>query len=195
MKNIPYKFELIIITLITILFIFLQPKLSVVLFPQKRQVILNNFLENTQSNKKIDARIFWQFREFYYPGYFTFERLGIKKSMYSITEKKLRIKLSENSLPYVFLIYTSNKFNSLEALVTKDILSDVVVDLSTGKKNIIFQNNSELVYKTGGRMRIIFVKPQNEMVKSNGYFDYKNPRDMAILQTKYWLSVSEILLK
>src|SRR3989338_7266587 len=192
MKSIRVPYELVLLFVIILLFFILQPKLSVVIFPQKRQAILNNFVKNTQSNNKIDARTFWQFREFYYPGYFTFERLGLSKQKVSVAEVKLNVELLPEASASAFLIYKSDKVNSLEALVNTDDLSATISDKDFTNENVLLQNTSNLIYLSSKKARISFIKPIDEMVTANGYYDYKNPQDKALIDGKYWLSVTEV---
>ena len=193
-NNVTIKYPLILGAVILLLFIFLQPKLSVQLFPFKRQMIWNEFATNVKNTGQIDGRTFWQFREFYYPGYFTFDRLGLSKQKVSVAEVKLNVELLPEASASAFLIYKSDKVNSLEALVNTDDLSATISDKDFTNENVLLQNTSNLIYLSSKKARISFIKPIDEMVTANGYYDYKNPQDKALIDGKYWLSVTEVEL-
>jgi len=192
MKSINLRFELIIAIIIVLFFVLLQPKLSVVLFPQKREMILNTFIEDIKSQNKVNSRTFWKFREFYYPGYFKLEKTGFNKSQYLPITHKFNIRLENKVNPSVFLIYKSEKINSIEALVDKSKLNEVLVNLDNNNSQIILEDETNYVSISGTKIHVFFIKPMSEMILTNGYFDYKNPRDRALIDGKYWLSVSEI---
>src|SRR5260221_10666142 len=54
------------------MFSILQPSVSAFLFPQKRSLVLRNFLHAVEQKNGIDPQDFWQFREEYSPGSFHF---------------------------------------------------------------------------------------------------------------------------
>lgn len=181
--------------LIVAIYVIFQPKVSSFVFPQKRSAVLSEFKADVIKNKKVDTKFFWQFREFYYPGYFIFERDGFKRKDYLVQTNNLKTVINENYLERVFLIYRSGKLNSFEALVEADTLSKVIEDRQSGRKDIVISNSSELIYQSGNLLRIFFIKPVSVMAKTNGYFDHTNPRDARIINGYYWLSVSTVNTK
>ncbi len=192
MKNIDSKYALIIGVLVVLVYILLQPKVSVWLFPFKRQMIWNEFEQKVKTQHAVDARTFWQFREFYYPGYFKFEWEGFDKTKTKEAADNLHIQLLPDASASAFLIYNSGKLHSVEALVNNDELSRTIKDSSFQHADVILEDKSNLIYLTPKKARIIFIKPVSEMVKANGYYDYKDPEDSAHIAGKYWLSVSEV---
>lgn len=192
MKNIESKYELIIGAVVILAFIFLQPKLSAWLFPFKREMIWNEFQQKVKTNNAVDAKTFWQFREFYYPGYFKFERLGFDQAKTNEAAYNLHVELLPEASASAFLIYNAGKLHSLEALVNTDNLSKTLRDSGSNRADVILDDTSNLMYLSPKKARIIFIKPISEMVKANGYYDYKDPKDSALIDGKYWLSVSEV---
>lgn len=195
MKNIDRNFPLIIAGIVIILFIFLQPKLSATLFPFKRQMVWKEFVTSVETSNHVDGRLFWQFREFYYPGYFTFERMGFDQKTSLNAQKSLSVELLPESSPSAFLIYKSGKLNSLEALVNNDDLTKTVADASSKGANYLVNTPQNVVYTIGNKARILFIKPASEMVKANGYYDVKDRFDSKYIEGKYWLSVTEVTLE
>lgn len=186
------KFEVILILLIVALFVVLQPKLSVVLFPQKRNAILSKYLDGIRTEKQIVSRDFWKFREFYYPGYFKLNKSGFKPLIFLPILDEIGVEFIASSNPSVFLLYQSDKVKSIEALVDKKTLNEIFVVNTNDQDEVIFEDETGFVDKYESGIRVLFVKPISDMVLTNGYFDYKNPRDQAIIENKYWLSASYI---
>ncbi len=195
MKNIERKYVLIVGIVILGLFVFTQPKLSAYLFPFKRQAMWREFKQTVIDARGIEGQTFWKFREFYYPGSFTFEPNGFGKELTAQKAKELSITLLPQATASAFLIYESGKFNSLEALVNPGDLAATVKDNGPiQSSNEGSFDGSYTMYVSGNKARIMFIKPVSEMVKANGYFDLKNKQDAARIEGKYWLSVSEVEL-
>lgn len=157
----------------------------------------NEFKQSVESTRAIDGRTFWKFREFYYPGSFTFEPNGFGKEFTAQKAKELSISILPQATASAFLIYESGKFKSLEALVNTRDLAETVEDLERLKNYDYdegYGGSSYEMLRRGKQVRIMFVKPASEMVKANGYFDMKNKQDAARIEGKYWLSVSEVIL-
>lgn len=188
------KFILTLLLIIIVAFALFQPKLSVWLFPFKRQMIANNFISQVNKTHVIDARDFWQFREFYYPGYFTFERDGLSKAQAEQGLEQTGAKLQSTTTYFPFLVYTADKFHSIDFLTNATIL-DEAVRLSTDSQKVILKTNTSIIYyDTPNSLIIIFVKPTSEMVTANGYYNYRNEDDVAIYTGKNWLSISRVIL-
>lgn len=194
MKNIETKYALVVGVVILAVFVFMQPKLSAYLFPFKRAAMWKEFRQTVADTQAIDGQTFWKFREFYYPGSFTFEPNGFGKELTAQKARELSVTLLPEATASAFLIYESGKFNSLEALVNNGELEHVVKDNGSQKPDEAYFDSSYFMQRSGKKVRILFVKPVSEMVKANGYFDMKNKQDAARIEGKYWLSVSEIEL-
>ncbi|QQG44560.1 MAG: hypothetical protein HYW86_01430 [Candidatus Roizmanbacteria bacterium] len=201
MNKVKYSSGFFIILFLAIVgsFLIFQPKLSTWLFSFKRQSIFNNFMADVQKNKAINARTFWEFREFFNPGYFTFERDGLSKKQTAEALKKVRISLNSNVYYHPFLIYNSDKLNSIEFLVQTNELNKIinnVNDLTLNvKKEILNTPSSHLYYDSDKTVKILFIKPVDEMVLANGFYNYRNDEDVKIYKDKSWLSITSVNLK
>ena len=91
------------------LFVILSPKISSILFPLKRQAILNDFINKTKIAGVINAQDYWKFREFYSPGFFTFSKNGIAKALSKNAEKEIGINYDEKAVNSAFLFFSSSE--------------------------------------------------------------------------------------
>lgn len=180
---------------VVVCFFLLVPKVASDLFPWKRQVILQNFLQETEKAQEINAQSFWEFREFYSPGYYTFDRNGLSGSPVERIEKKVGIQINNPHIQttYIdktFLIFTSPHLTSIDALVTTNDLTKIIVMNSLHPVTTFFSAKNELIYKdANGNIHILFVKSIQEMKTANGYFDYTGT-DASLLKGKYWLDAT-----
>ena len=184
-------FALILITIIS-LFTFLSPKISSQVFPFKRQAILNEFINATKQRGSIDPQEYWQFREFYSPGYFIFSRTGIEKSSVQQSNEKIGIKYDEKQLSLTFLVFSSPLANSLDILTTESDLNKIVDLKQFSKENFIFADKNSLIYREDSRtIKIIFLMDNSKMRIANGYFDY-GEKDKLLVENKNWFNVTVI---
>ena len=173
-------------------FLVFTPKVGTMLFSFKRQVIYNNFIQQVKKENTINPQAYWEFREFYSPGYFTLAKNGLTTSIVDTTEKNIGVKIKANSLQVPFAIFHSAKLESLDALSSKVNLSEIATDVIP--KNIIFRDSDSLIYRDGSKtVKIIFIKPQSEMKKAVGFFE-NNDTDEKITHGKYWLNITTVQL-
>ncbi len=184
-----------VLIIITILgFLVFVSKVQTRVFPYSSKIRLDTFLKNTSDNKKIDAREFWQFREFYSPGSFIFEEKGLPKTIADKTLRMLQIKLDTKPYMYPFLVFKSNKLNSIEALTDEKYLERVIVNFDElNRKNcIIDQKSSYICRYADNSILLMFIKPMDEMRRTNGFFDYKRKDLDELTKGRYWLVISKI---
>lgn len=187
------KFILIVI-LITSLFIILSPKISNIVFPQKRQVTLNSFIENVKTKGAIDASKYWEFREFYSPGYFTFSRDGIAASLTKNSAREIGVKYNVNNIDLTFSFFSSSRLDSLDMLTKSSSLSQLVDEKQFQNGKILFMNKSSLIYQRDNKtIVIVFLMDNKAMRKANGFFDYVD-KDKKITQGKNWLNITSVNL-
>ncbi len=127
-----------------------------------------------QKNDAVDAQEFWQFREFYYPGALMVNKEGLSTQPLNI------ISLPKDSL--YFTSFRSRYIQSDEFLVSADTLGTIL-----NKK----YNKSFLLTQEKNRVILVFIKPVKEMVRANGFYDYKD-KDKKLLEGKSWLVVITI---
>lgn len=156
------------------------------LFPWKRQEILQNFLHDVQKEKTVNPQSFWEFREFYSPGYYIFNKNGVSQIQLLTAQKKISVPLKTQYIDSIFLTFTSPHLTSIEALVTTPDVEKIVAVQKVPKKFIIFSGKNEIVYRDlGNNLHIIFVKSESLMATANGFFDYTGD-DKNLVTGKYW---------
>jgi hypothetical protein len=186
----PAIFIPLVVSIVIVCFFTLIPKLTSTIYPQKRDAILNQFITFTKQNGSLNPQEYWKFREFYSPGYFTFDRNGLVKDKTSAFINTTNIMLTDPTAN-VFLQYTSPKLNSLDILTSKSTLDDVV-SINGSNKNIIYKDKTTQIFRqTPDTITILFIKTANDMKKANGFFDYQN-EDKNITVGKHWLNVTNI---
>ena len=197
-KNTNSKSIFLSIIAIIILFVgfsILQPKVSSRLLVQKRQILWSNFYTNLKSTKNIDSKNFWEFREFYSPGSFLFERDGLSREEVLKVLKGMKISSTHTENDLHFLAYRSDYISSIEVLTKEKSIDSFIKDyylisegdlLLRGKNYILLKQNPKKVL-------LIFLLPESEMKKANGFFDYQE-KDKELVRGKYWLDITLIAL-
>ena len=183
---------MVLLITILVLFALLSPKISSILFPFKRQGILNDFIRITKNNGRIDAQAYWKFREFYSPGYFTFSRSGLNDSVTKNAEKKIGISYDQKMTSLNLLFYSSSRLYSLDMLTKQSSLEKIFDPKSIKKENILFKGRDGLIYRDGPEIiKIVFLINNHEMKKANGFFDYQE-KDRNLVEGKNWLNITYI---
>lgn len=149
------------------------------LFPFKRNAMLNKFISTVKQTKKIDAQAFWQFREFYYPGSLVVDKKGIKPPPF--------ISPPLWTSPLYITAFRSKLVTSDEFLVGYATASAY---LEPNKRYTIIGSDFA-ISESQKSMQIIFIKPIAEMTRANGFFDVKD-KDAKLLKGKSWLVITEI---
>lgn len=169
------------VALLIVLAVILTPKLSAN-FPIKRQRTLNTFLQQTEQNQAIDAREFWQFREFYSPGHFFLAKDGnaIENIPYVDSLKIKQQVISDQSY------FVSSNMQSIDGLTTSSSLSAI---MRLPQTSFLIKKNTLVVYKTPHTVVMAFLLPPSVLKTTNGFL-YKTPD--SELQGKYWVDISVV---
>lgn len=185
----PYIFITISIIVVFLAFIIFSPRISSAIFPFKRQMELSNFTNQAKSENRIDPRRFWEFREFYSPGFFKFSNQGINESESSSLLSDF--KINPQNVNIYFSKFDSKNLDSLDGLTTKTKINEILNKNDLDVKQTLFENSNTLIYKNSNdQTYIIFILPITEMKKANGFFDYTE--DKKILQGKNWIDITKI---
>ena len=185
-------FSIILLVFIFLLFIILSPKVSSLLFTFKRQAVLNEFINKTKTEGKINPQEYWQFREFYSPGYFTFSGTGVSESLVYNAVKKIGIKYDRREIDLTDLFFSSQRLNSLDMLTKQSSLNKLIDQKQFQKEKVIFMSSNSLIYQEDPKtIEIIFLLSNSDMQKANGFFDYQD-KDKQLTEGENWFDITSI---
>jgi hypothetical protein len=188
----PFWFSILLVVFIVTLFFILSPKVSSLLFPIKRQTVLNEFISKTKATGVINPQDYWQFREFYSPGYFTFSRTGIPESLVVTASTKIEVTYNQKAIDLTDLYFSSQKLNSLDMLTKQSSLSNIVDQKQFQNDKLIFMNSNSAIYQEGSKtIKIVFLLTNADMQKANGFFDYTD-KDKQITEGENWLNITSL---
>lgn len=182
-----FGYVLILLLVILCAFVFLQPALSYQLFPQKREALLTSFITSLQKSTTLDPVRYWEFREFYSPGVFTFSK---EYSVHSLQipsvlqtdvtnlEKKHQIK------PY--LVFHSDSIDSFDAITRSPI---DVSTINKSKKYIINEHWLSIADE-GTYYYLMAVTPSAMIQKADGFFQDNGSSPPPT--NEYYLTVARI---
>lgn len=175
--------------IILISFFLFVPKISSSLFPFKRHMLWDTFLTQVQKDRKIDPQKYWEFREFYSPGYFTDNKTA---STDEITNALKKYGIKGDRTFTTLLVFHAKNAESIDTLTTMTKFDAIIAPLP--HNNILFKNNDSLIYKPDETHVVItFLKPLSEMEKANGFFDYRE-KDKELVKGKMWFNITKLTL-
>ena len=132
-------------------------------------------------------------REFYAPGSFEINKNGFsRKDLPEYVQQMLPLSAQEYFTP--FLIFASNKWESVEFLTPITPSDLAIFRVDEPKKDIVLDTSTDIIYRKDGYVYIIFLRPIEVMQQTNGFLDYKE-YDKELVRGKDWLVISRILLQ
>lgn len=138
----------------------------------------------------INTQDYWKFREFYSPGYFTFSKNGIAKSLSKNAEREIGISYDEKVVDQPFLFFSSHWLNSLDMLTQQTDLNKLINLKGITQNNIIFEGKNCLIYKSNANaIKIVFLASSNNMQKVSGVSDYQDSKSSV---GKNWFNVTSL---
>ncbi len=150
-----------------------------------RQQKAVKFLSHMQDST-FTMRDYWQFREFYTPGTFTFDpqvvSLAGALQFNEITTSKA-----------VLLKFTSDHLESTDSIVEKTP-EDYIGESFANQKNVkpLVIKPDRIAFQSGdGKIHLVFLRSTQEMVATLGLFDY-GKKEKDILEHKLWLNETTI---
>lgn len=172
-------------------FIFVHPRISNYL-PWHYTQAQQHFLGEVLQKKTVDPQTYWEFREFYSLGNFTFDpktvTFGETQIIYALPEDR-------NTL----LTYTAPRMLSNDLIVKvdpsqpqaqsiKNIVSEYDKTYSTAE--VVFKDDSTRIFKNpDGKYILLFAKTTDEMRSANGFFDYTGS-EKKLLENTVWLNTT-----
>lgn len=180
LKNDLFLLFVILITILTS-FILFVPKVSSILIPQKRAALLQNFINDMQKKQDIDLRQYWEFREFYSPGSFNYEKNGL----FNKNDMRIMSLISQDPSVTPKLLFSSERVTSIGGRTKVKKLS-----AKNSYPNILLQTSSLVLSENETTIFLIFLKPVSEVKKANGFLQYEQTHDEK--QGDLWLEITTI---
>ena len=95
---------------------------------------------------------------------------------------------------FVFFSYTSPMWYSVEGLVPAKNANEITqtyVDNMLASGDVVLNTERDIIVKTDAGYTILFLKPIDQMQKTNGFLDY-NGAQKELVKDKVWVSISRI---
>lgn len=180
LKNDLFLLFVILITILTSFILFVA-KVSSILIPQKRAALLQNFINDMQKKQDIDLRQYWEFREFYSPGSFNYEKNGL----FNKNDMRIMSLISQDPSVTPKLLFSSERVTSIGGRTKVKKLS-----AKNSYPNILLQTSSLVLSENETTIFLIFLKPVSEVKKANGFLQYEQTHDEK--QGDLWLEITTI---
>jgi len=147
----------------------------------ERKEKLSHFLTDMQK-PDFTMREYWEFREFYSPGNFTFNprTVTVAGALQFNTIAEPRDTL---------LTFTSPHLSSTDQIINATVAA-AIPELygSVANAQMLAQFPDRVAFQTrDGKIHLIFLRSTDEMVKTLGLFDY-GKNEMNIIKNKSWLN-------
>lgn len=167
------------------MFVILQPSVSAFIFPQRRAMMLHNFLNQVERKNGIDPQDFWQFREDYSPGNFSFNE--------NVASVAGVLNLQKLTPPETVLLqFSSPLIESKDEVIDQKSWLGIWQTVTQNEKKVLFINQTtRIFYDSDDILHIVFVKPISDMEKANGFFDYTES-ERKLLADQYWLNETSV---
>ena len=182
----PAKIVLSYCILILLLcsFLFFQPKIKASLFENNTaDTFVEHFIQLPSEDM---SKEWWKFREFFSPGYFTYNQEYLEP--FSILQFKA---VSEPVTP-LFTFSSKNLFSE-ESLISFSH-KDVLWQESLPGEMLLDTTDTKLSFeKDTGKYYLRMVRPLAEMKKVNGMINYEDPDEL--LTNQWWYSEAWFVAK
>ncbi len=165
--------------------LFFHPTLS--LFQKvARRHKLYILIQDAQKSD-FSMREYWEFREFYSPGNFTYDPAVVSLAgalQFNVIPSPSAVLLTFRSP----LIYSTD---SLIDIVSSNQYSQLEIP-NESQQRVFYKLSDRVAYQTSDKkVHFVFVRPTSEMKQTLGLFDYGSNED-KILKNKLWLNQTTI---
>lgn len=195
LKNSPWLLYGILGAIIVVTFVIFQPKVASSLFQPKRAMLLETYSTAVKTQSPFNPQTYWEFREFYSPGHFLYEKTGLPKEILSEFLSDSPIPLQQKHFITPFLSFESPYLESIDSLTTANSIDEILDSNRLNSQAIVAKNKHAMLYRyEKDKLFLIFVLSGDEMKKANGFFDYREA-DKEFVKGKNWLNVTYIQVK
>lgn len=176
---------------------FLHPHFrSLVLGPAMRDAQLDRFVHNTKTNQELSLRSFWQFREEYSPGSFTFDPGVVHLGTQVIrnlpeTGQPLHTFTSRHSVSRDFVVQRDDS-RPLSEQAEEFLASQTNIQADQEQTEVLYQDETSRIFRTAnGNTILFFFRPIEDLMGVDGLFDYTRP-ERELLQNTFWVNITEL---
>lgn len=164
-----------------ILFVGFEPKVAALVTP-KSQARLFKLIGETKTKNSVDIRDFWQFREFYSPGTYTYNPNGVKipPTLISLSKPNMFKSVLSFSSPKLISVGGHTKLSSIPQTILPQGTSQILVN----------KPQTLLIKETQDSYLLIFVRSIMDEKKANGFLQHETDKDNEA--GNYWLSITRI---
>ena len=134
-----------------------------------------------KKKQDIDLRQYWEFREFYSPGSFNYEKNGL----FNKNDMRIMSLISQDPSVTPKLLFSSERVTSIGGRTKVKKLS-----AKNSYPNILLQTSSLVLSENETTIFLIFLKPVSEVKKANGFLQYEQTHDEK--QGDLWLEITTI---
>lgn len=195
LKNSPWLLYGILGTIIVVTFVIFQPKVASSLFQPKRTMLLDTYITAVKTQPTFNPQTYWEFREFYSPGHFLYEKTGLPKEMLNEFLSHSPISVQQKHFITPFLSFKSPYLESIDGLTLAKSIDEIIDSNRLNPQDIVAKNKQALLYRyENDKLLLIFVLSGDEMKKANGFFDYREA-DKEFVKGKNWLNITYIQVK
>ena len=171
-----------------------MPKIRATLDPAYRKTRIETFVQHAIGNHAIDPQEFWETRDIVGRGSITADSAGL--SLYEKTNALSMVdaQMLDSKDIFVFFSYTSPMWYSVEGLVPAKNANEITqtyVDNMLASGDVVLNTERDIIVKTDAGYTILFLKPIDQMQKTNGFLDY-NGAQKELVKDKVWVSISRI---
>jgi len=191
-KNIKIKqpvfgYIAICILLMTI-YMFAQPKILPLLFPTNSQQF-STLIERVKNDEQVSGQAFWEFREFYSPGYFTpYNRTAPARN--NISELDSILVYFNPMTP--LHIFRSKKLTSIDMLTSHATIQDITNQKSMPGFRVEYESKTSMIMRSEDKLYLVILFSNSDLQKTNGFLDYTDA-DRELSKNKKWLSITEFI--
>ena len=179
------RIPLTMLIVILLTYFIFQPRLLNYVFPSARSASVSHMLDSAKNQNHLDSQLYWETREFYYPGVFYVYRDGLEDKHIAGFTKDTGLNLqTEGTFP--ILVYKSNKWMSYESLVNTSDLGKLVDVVGS---TVLYEDKETKILKDGDRTYIYFIKNYDELKTTNGFIYTK---EEILKDYRYWFGVSVV---
>lgn len=172
--------------------LLLQPHAqSLLLGKWGREKRFEQFLSETQRESSIDSRKFWEFRERYSPGSFSFDS-GVEHLGTQVIQQLPQAGDPLHTFRGPHLVSRDYVVTIKQDQDLSESFEQFLLEKTSESERVekLYSTPSEHIYRTAENQWLIaFAKPLEDFIHTNGLFDFTD-KERELLQDTFWVNVT-----